>query len=49
MNIAGSNSFELHAQRSLTDLVVDGAVRQDGRGTGAAKCLIFGTVTRSDG
>lgn len=45
VTVAGSNSFELHAQNRGVDLVIDGVVRQDGRGTGAASCLFYGTFS----
>lgn len=45
ITIGGSNTFELHAQNRGTDLVIDGVVRQDGRGTDAASCLFYGTFT----
>jgi len=43
LTVGGSNTFELHAQNRGLDLVIDGVVRQDGRGTAAASCLFYGT------
>lgn len=40
--IRGSNAFELHLERKGTNYVVHGVVRQDGRGTAGAACLIYG-------
>jgi hypothetical protein len=45
LTVSGSNTFELHAQNQGTDLVIDGVIRQDGRGTATASCLFYGTVT----
>ncbi len=44
IDIGGSNTFELHVQNANVDLVVNGVVRQDGRGTAAANCLFYGTL-----
>ena len=40
--INGSSTFELHLQRRGTNYFVRGVVRQDGRGTTAAACTIWG-------
>lgn len=45
-SIPGANSFTLHAQRGLTNLLVEGVVRQDGAGTADAKCLVYGVTFR---
>jgi hypothetical protein len=45
LTVTGSNTFEMHAQNKGTDLVIDGVIRQDGRGTPTASCLFYGTVT----
>jgi len=42
--INGSNTFEMHAQNANVNLIVDGVVRQDGRGTPTASCVFYGTV-----
>lgn len=41
-NITGSNTFELHLQKANVNYFVRGVVRQDGRGTAAASCVIYG-------
>jgi hypothetical protein len=40
--INGSSTFELHLQRKGTNYFVRGVVRQDGRGTSAAACTVYG-------
>ncbi len=40
--INGSNTFELHLERRGVNYLAQGVVRQDGRGTAAASCLIYG-------
>jgi hypothetical protein len=40
--ISGSSTFELHLQRKGTNYFVRGVVRQDGRGTSAAACTVYG-------
>lgn len=40
--IGGSNTFELHIQKANVNYFVRGVVRQDGRGTAAASCVIWG-------
>jgi hypothetical protein len=32
-----------------TNLLINGTVRQDGRGQAAAFCLVYGTILRVDG
>ena len=45
--IGGSNTFEFQIQApSGTNLLIQGVVRQDGRGTNNATCLVYGTVLR---
>lgn len=44
LNVAGSNSFEMHAELQSQNLIIKGVVRQDGRGTAAASCLVYGTA-----
>lgn len=44
INIGGTNTFRLHLERGGVNSIVEGVVRQDGRNTGAAQCLIFGYV-----
>jgi len=45
-NIRGSNTFRMHVERRGVNMLVDGVVRQDGRATGRATCLVYGTVLR---
>jgi hypothetical protein len=40
--INGSSTFELHLQRQATNYFVRGVVRQDGKGTNAATCVVYG-------
>jgi hypothetical protein len=40
--ITGSNTFELHLQRLGGNYFVRGVIRQDGKGTSAAACTIYG-------
>jgi len=40
--INGSSTFELHLQRKGTNYFVRGVVRQDGKGTTAAACTVYG-------
>ncbi len=42
LTIGGSQMFDIHVERNLQNLRVVGVVRQDGRGTGAAACLVYG-------
>jgi hypothetical protein len=42
--IGGSNTFTYHVEYRGRNLLVDGVVRQDGRGSGGASCLVWGTV-----
>lgn len=43
ITINGSNTFELHVQHRNVDLLINGVVRQDGRGSADASCLFYGT------
>lgn len=40
--IGGSNTFTLHLQRGSTNYLAHGVIRQDGRNTATASCLIYG-------
>lgn len=40
--IGGSNAFQLHIERAGVNYFVSGVVRQDGRNTAGASCLIYG-------
>lgn len=42
INIGGSNTFEITLERGGINSVFSGVVRQDGRGTAAAQCLVYG-------
>jgi hypothetical protein len=43
--IGGSNTFTFHVVLGGTNVMIDGGVRQDGRGTAAALCSVFGVST----
>jgi hypothetical protein len=49
LTIGGSNTFEFQVQRGGTALLINGTIRQDGRGQPVANCLIYGTILRVDG
>lgn len=42
--IGGSNTFAYHVEYRGRNLLVNGVVRQDGRASPAATCLVWGTV-----
>lgn len=44
--IGGSNTFRLHIESAGINYVIEGVVRQDGRATPAASCLIYGYALR---
>ena len=46
VSIGGSNTFEFHVEHSGQNAIITGGVRQDGRGTPAAICVVFGVVTQ---
>ena len=46
ITINGSNTFHVQAESFGTVIVYDGQVRQDGRGTSAANCLVAGTAQK---
>lgn len=48
-NINGSSTFLLHLERKGTNYLVHGVVRQDGRGTNAASCLVYGLTLAVSG
>ncbi len=48
LTVGGSNTFEYQIQRGSTNLLINGTVRQDGRGQAAAFCLVYGTILRVD-
>jgi hypothetical protein len=41
-NIGGSNTFEFHIESKGTSYLIEGVVRQDGRRTPAAACVVYG-------
>lgn len=41
-NIGGADTFQLHLEQKGRNFLVQGVVRQDGRGTAAAACLVYG-------
>jgi hypothetical protein len=42
--VGGSNTFTYHVEYRGRNLLVNGVVRQDGRGSATASCLVWGTV-----
>jgi hypothetical protein len=44
--VSGSNTFRLHIEKQGTNYVVDGVVRQDGRNTPGAFCVVYGYAQR---
>lgn len=44
--IGGSNTFRLHVEKQGVNYVVEGVVRQDGRNTPGAFCLVYGYALR---
>lgn len=44
--IGGSNTFRLHLEKSGINYVFEGVVRQDGRNTPDARCLVYGYALR---
>jgi hypothetical protein len=46
VNIGGSNTFTFHIERRGQNAIITGGVRQDGRGTPTAVCIVFGVVTQ---
>jgi hypothetical protein len=44
--VGGSNVFRLHIERDGINYVVDGVIRQDGRGTPAGTCIAYGYALR---
>jgi hypothetical protein len=46
INIGGSNTFTFHIERRSQNAFITGGVRQDGRETPAATCVVFGVVTQ---
>ena len=46
--IGVSNTFAYHVEYRGRNLLVNGVVRQDGRGGAVATCLVWGTVMEID-
>jgi hypothetical protein len=46
ISIGGSNTFTFHIERRGQNAIVTGGIRQDGRGTPTATCVVFGVVTQ---
>ena len=46
LTIGGSNTFEYQVQFGASTLLIQGTIRQDGRNTAAASCVLYGTVLR---
>ena len=44
VSVGGSNTFMFHVEYAGQNAIIQGGVRQDGRGTPAAICGIYGTV-----
>jgi hypothetical protein len=44
VSIGGSDTFTFHIEQSGKNSLITGGVRQDGRGTPAATCVVFGVV-----
>jgi len=44
LTIGGSNTFFYHVEYKGRNLLVNGVVRQDGRNSAGASCLVWGTV-----
>lgn len=47
-SIGGSSSFAFQIQKGTTNVLIQGGIRQDGRNTADAKCLIYGTAITVD-
>ena len=48
VDIGGSNTFEMQVQNRNQHLLIDGVVRQDGRGTPTGSCVFYGTIMYLD-
>lgn len=44
LQINGSNTFQIQLQKGGGDVLVNGVVRQDGKGSSQAQCLVYGQV-----
>ena len=46
VSVGGSNTFTFHIERRSQNAIVTGGIRQDGRGTATATCVVFGVVSQ---
>lgn len=46
ITLSNSGTFTFHAERRGVNTIVNGVIRQDGRGGPTATCLVYGTVMR---
>jgi hypothetical protein len=46
INVGGSNTFTFQIERRGQNVLVEGGIRQDGRGAPAATCVVFGIITQ---
>ena len=46
LGVGGSDTFQFHIERSGNNVIIQGGVRQVGRGTAIASCGVFGVVTQ---
>jgi hypothetical protein len=44
LTVGGSNTFMFHIERRSQNAIINGGIRQDGRGTATATCVVFGVV-----
>jgi hypothetical protein len=44
--VPGSTTFALNMQSGLTNLRIEGVVRQDGQGTADGRCVVYGAAVR---
>ena len=44
LTVGGSNTFVFHIERRSQNAIINGGIRQDGRGTATASCVVFGVV-----
>src|SRR6202007_2362653 len=46
VSIAGSNTFVFHIEKGGQNAIIEGGVRQEGRGTPVGTCAVFGVITQ---
>ena len=44
LSVGGSNTFLFHVEFGGQNAIIQGGIRQDGRGTATATCVVFGVV-----